>query len=147
MTVLFSRKCEYALQALLYLAEFEADGTLSADRIAQQLDIPKEFISKILQSLTKRNIVISQRGKTGGFKLAKAPEKISLLDVVATIDGLGIFEDCLIGQPACSGDSPCPVHHTWAGLRRQLQSLLTQTNLSNFIPGQSLADVAESLAN
>lgn len=138
MTVLFSRKCEYALQALLFMAEFRAEGPLSAERIAHQLDIPKEFISKILQSLTKSDIVISQRGKAGGFRLARVPEQISLLDVVANIDGTAVFEDCLIGHPSCNPDAPCPVHHTWEELRHQLRALMIDTHLGNFNPGQTL---------
>ncbi|MCF7902578.1 MAG: Rrf2 family transcriptional regulator [Candidatus Marinimicrobia bacterium] len=138
MTVLFSKKCEYALQALLFMAEYRHEGPLSAERIATHLDIPKEFISKILQSLTKSNIVISQRGKAGGFRLARLPEKISLMDVVENIDGLGVFSDCLIGHPSCNPEAPCPLHHSWAPLRSQLKHLMEKTHLGNFIPGQTL---------
>lgn len=138
MTVLFSKKCEYALQSLLFLAEFQDEGILSADHIANHLDIPKEFVSKILRSLTKSGLVVSQRGKTGGFQLAHAPERISLMDVIADIDGTAVFEDCLFCHPSCNPDAPCPVHETWSLMQNQLSHLMKNTHLDNFIPGQSL---------
>jgi len=138
MTVLFSKKCEYALQSLLFLAEFQDEGILSADPIANHLDIPKEFVSKILRSLTKSGLVVSQRGKTGGFQLAHAPERISLMDVIADIDGTAVFEDCLFCHPGCNPDAPCPVHETWSLMQNQLSHLMKSTHLDNFIPGQSL---------
>lgn len=146
MTVLFSKKCEYALQALLFMAEFREEGPLSADHIANQLDIPKEFISKILQSLTKSGLVISQRGKAGGFRLARDPRRISLMDVVANIDGTAVLEDCLIGHPSCNPDAPCTVHETWSPMQDQLNTLLTHTHLDNFVPGQSLNDLVGPVA-
>ncbi len=82
MTVLFSRKCEYALQGILYLAENQHQGHISAEQIATDLHISRDFISKTLQSLVKDSIIQSHRGKSGGFSLAKDPESMSLLDII-----------------------------------------------------------------
>jgi Rrf2 family protein len=71
MTVIFSKKCEYGLQAVLYLAAQHSGEVLPADEIARKLNIPKEFVSKILQSLTESGIIDSRKGKSGGFFLAK----------------------------------------------------------------------------
>ena len=73
MTVIFSKKCEYGLQAVLFLAAKSIGDIVSADEIAKKLTIPKEFVSKILQSLTESGLVSSKKGKTGGFSLAKEP--------------------------------------------------------------------------
>ena len=110
MTVIFSKKCEYGIQGVLYLAAHLDKDVIPADDIAKALNIPKEFISKILQSLTESGIVESKKGKNGGFTLAKAPAKIRLIDVVAAIDGLDIFNSCVLGFTNCSPDHPCPVH-------------------------------------
>ena len=78
MTVIFSKKCEYGLQAVLYLATCEPSKVISSDDIAQKLlAIPKEFVSKILQNLTESGIIDSKKGKTGGFFLAKKTSRIS----------------------------------------------------------------------
>ena len=91
MTVFFSKKCEYAIQAILLMAASENDCICPAEEISKKLNIPKEFISKILQSLCESRIIESKRGKTGGFKLAKHPSEIKLIDIVEAIDGLESF--------------------------------------------------------
>lgn len=75
MSVIFSKKCEYGLQAILYLASRKNKEYFSAKEIAEDLKIPKEFISKILQSLVEFNIVGSKKGKNGGFFLARIQTK------------------------------------------------------------------------
>ncbi len=134
MTVLFSRKCEYALQGILYLAENQDQGNISADQIASDLDISRDFISKTLQQLTREGIIQSNRGKSGGFSLAKDPESISLLDVVLRIDGNAVFESCVLGLPSCGGETPCPVHDQWGPIREASRQMLANTSVSQFKP-------------
>lgn len=126
MTVIFSKKCEYGMQAILYLAAQERGTLVSADDISKVLKIPKEFISKILQSLRESGLISSTKGKLGGFSLAKDPSRIKLIDVVAAIDGLDMFNSCVLGFPQCSPTHPCPVHETWGTLRNQTYDMLTQ---------------------
>ncbi len=129
MTVIFSKKCEYGLQAVLYLAAKEAGEVIPAEEIANKLSIPKEFVSKILQSLTESGIVYSKKGKSGGFALAKDSGKIRLIDIVAAIDGLGMFNSCVLGFPECSPDHPCPLHEKWGVLRTNAYNMLTDQTL------------------
>ncbi len=129
MTVIFSKKCEYGLQAVLYLAAKENGDVIPVDEIANKLSIPKEFVSKILQSLTESGIVYSKKGKSGGFALAKAPQKIRLIDIVAAIDGLGMFNSCVLGFPKCSHENPCPLHEKWGTLRSNAYDMLTDETL------------------
>jgi len=132
MTVIFSKKCEYGMQAVLYLAAHTTDGVTRVDDIAATLKVPKEFVSKILQSLTASGIVFSKKGKFGGFALAKDPSRIRLIDIVAAIDGLEIFNSCVLGFPNCSPDTPCPVHDTWGELRTLAYNMLTEETLDKF---------------
>ncbi len=132
MTVIFSKKCEYGLQAVLYLAAHMDQNIVSAEEIAKKLNIPKEFVSKILQSLTESGIVYSKKGKSGGFALAKDPIRIKLIDIVAAIDGLGMFSSCVLGFPNCNPDNPCPLHNKWGELRSKAYDMLTEENLDAF---------------
>jgi len=132
MTVIFSKKCEYGVQAVLYMAAKEPGCVCPSDEIADKLQIPKEFISKILQSLTESGIVDSKKGKSGGFLLAKSPSKIRLIDIVAAIDGLDLFNRCVLGFPNCSPDQPCPVHDKWGELRTKAYNMLTDETLDKF---------------
>lgn len=126
MTVIFSKKCEYGMQAILYLAAQEMGTMVSSDEISKVLKIPREFISKILQSLRESGLIFSTKGKAGGFGLAKDPSRIKLIDVVSAIDGLDIFDNCVLGFPECSPTHPCPVHETWGVLRTQTYDMLTK---------------------
>ena len=132
MTVIFSKKCEYGMQSVLYLAAQETDGVIRVDDIAAKLKVPKEFVSKILQSLTASGLVLSKKGKFGGFALAKDPSRIRLIDIVAAIDGLEMFNSCVLGFPNCSPDTPCPVHDTWGKLRTLAYDMLTEETLDKF---------------
>lgn len=130
MTVIFSKKCEHALQAVLFLSAQPEGKCLSAIEISEALSIPKEFISKILQSLTSGGIIGSKKGKSGGFFLAKPDEEIKLIDIVEAIDGLDVFHNCVLGFAGCSVDAPCPVHNKWGKLREETLSMLNTETLA-----------------
>jgi Rrf2 family protein len=129
MTVIFSKKCEYGMQAVLYLAAREKGTLVSADEISKVLKIPREFVSKILQSLRESGLIASTKGKSGGFSLAKDASRIKLIDVVAAIDGLDMFDSCVLGFTECSPTHPCPVHNTWGSLRTQAYDMLTSETI------------------
>lgn len=129
MTVIFSKKCEYGLQAVLYLSTFDKDVVVPSDAIAKKLNIPKEFVSKILQSLTSNNIIASKKGKQGGFQLAKDSNEIKIIDVVAAIDGLEMFNSCVLGFPNCGCSNPCPLHDKWGALRTETYNMLSSETL------------------
>jgi Rrf2 family protein len=129
MTVIFSKKCELALQAVLYLASQPEEMIFNAKDIADSLKIPKEFVSKILQSLTSSGIVNSKKGKNGGFSIGKKPSEIYLIDIVKAIDGLTIFENCVLGFPDCCPEKPCPVHDEWGIIRDEAFKMLSHYTL------------------
>lgn len=135
MTVIFSKKCEYGLQAILYLSSKKSGEAISAEEIANKLNIPKEFVSKILQSLTAKKITASKKGKGGGFFLAKAPSQIKLLDIVDAIDGLSFFSSCILGFPNCSKEKPCPLHNKWSILREKTYEMLNDESIDKFYDG------------
>ena len=117
------------MQAVLYLAAQEAGTVVSAEIVSQVLKIPREFISKILQNLRENGLVLSNKGKNGGFGLAKEPSNIKLIDIVEAIDGLELFQSCVLGFPECSPDTPCPVHDSWGALRTQAFEMLSNETL------------------
>lgn len=129
MTVIFSKKCELALQAVLYLSVFNDDNYFTATDISRKLNIPKEFLAKILQSLAVNSIVVSKKGKTGGFILGRPLNEIRLIDIVAAMDGLEIFHKCVLGFKGCTVEKPCPVHDRWGKLRDMTYKMLSEETL------------------
>lgn len=137
MTVIFSKKCELALQAVLFLSVKKQNVIVSAIEVSKELKVPKEFVSKVLQILTDSGIVGSKKGKNGGFYLAKRPANVKLIDIVEAIDGLEIFNTCVLGFPGCSVSEPCPVHDKWGKLREDAYKMLSEETLEQ-IKGKTL---------
>ena len=132
MTVLFSKKCEIGLQAVLYLST-EEDGVLfNALQVSEKVKQPKEFVSKVLQILTTSGIIGSKKGKNGGFFLAKTASEIRLIEIVEAIDGMEVFEKCVLGFPECGDTHPCPVHMQWGKLRDDAYNMLREETLHDF---------------
>jgi Rrf2 family transcriptional regulator, iron-sulfur cluster assembly transcription factor len=130
MTVFFSKACELGIQAVLFLSTKEKE-VYNAEEVSKQVKVPKEFVSKVLQTLTSSGIVGSKKGKNGGFYLAKTPSQIKLIDIVEAIDGLGSFKSCLIGFPDCSSETPCPIHEKWGKLREEAYKMLSKETLEH----------------
>jgi len=137
MTVIFSKKCELGLQAVLFLSVKKQNVIVSAIEISQELKVPKEFVSKVLQILTDSGIVGSKKGKNGGFYLAKRPANIKLIEIVEAIDGLELFNTCVLGFPGCSVAEPCPVHEKWGKLREDAYKMLSEETLEQ-LKGKTL---------
>jgi Rrf2 family iron-sulfur cluster assembly transcriptional regulator len=130
MSIIFSRQCEYALQAVTYLA-LKPDGEMtSIKELTKKLDIPFHFLAKILQDLTHKGLLVSQKGPTGGFALAISPKDITLFHIVEAIDGVDITNKCVLGFPECSGKNPCAVHEKWGSLRDGIYSMLVTKNIA-----------------
>jgi len=130
MSLIFSRQCEYALQAVLYLALRPQGQMTSMRELTKRLDVPYHFVAKILQDLTYKGLLNSMKGPTGGFALAMPAKDITLFHVVEAIDGADFTRTCLLGFAECSGKSPCAVHDKWAGLRDGLYSILVSKNIA-----------------
>ena len=127
--MLFSRPCEYAIRALTHIAGSPA-GLARAEEIAQAQDLPLPVLSKVLQELVRKGLLESRRGPGGGFRLSRRPDLIMLRDIVAAIDGLDHFMDCVAGLKVCSEEAPCPLHNTWKGMRTQILTSLETTTLT-----------------
>ena len=128
--LVFSRQCEYALQALLYMATKPDGDHTSIKELASRLEIPYHFLGKILQSLTHKGLLLSHKGPTGGFALGMPGEDITLLHIVEAVDGVDFVHTCIIGFPDCSGDHPCAVHDQWSVLREGLYKMLAGKNIN-----------------
>ncbi len=131
MTVIFSKKCEIGLQAVLFLSTQGMDKLFNALEVSKEVKQPKEFVSKVLQILTASGIVGSRKGKNGGFYLAKDPSEIKLIDIVEAIDGMDVFNKCVLGFPGCSASAPCPVHNQWGELREKAIAMLGKETLAD----------------
>jgi len=129
MSLLFSRQCEYALQAVLYLAKIKSGKMTSIKEMAAQLDIPYHYLAKILQNLSNKGLLRSVKGRTGGFALNIPVDQITLMQVIDAVDGQGVKHTCVMGFGDCSEDNPCALHNEWVRLRTGLFDVLNDKNV------------------
>ena len=128
---MFSRSCQYALQAVLYIAvHTQNKKMIGVKEIAKSQNIPLHFLSKILQKMVKGKILNSIKGPNGGFALNILPEKLTLLLIVEIIDGLDVFDLCGFGMKTCSDLSPCPIHHDYKIVKNKVRQLLVKKTVA-----------------
>src|SRR5262245_64497934 len=105
---MISQTVEYALRAVVYLAD-QAPAPRTTDQIATATRVPKAYLSKILQGLSRGGIVHSQRGLGGGMTLVKPPAELTILEVVGAVDPIRRIKTCPLGI-AAHGARLCPLH-------------------------------------
>lgn len=97
-----SRASEYAIRAMTQMARLPEDRFVLSRDLARDLGIPAPFLGKVLQQMVARGMLVSQRGRNGGFKLAQPAGSISLYEVVDSQEHLGGVRQCFLGQAECT---------------------------------------------
>lgn len=124
----------YALQAVLYLARWTPEGPVPAARIAQELGVPPEYLAKVLQRLGQEGLLASARGARGGYRLAHAPEAITVERVVHAFEEVEPLTVCLLGG-RCSSDDPCSAHLHRLEWNEARLRILASTTLADLLAG------------
>lgn len=128
---MFSKACEYAIRATIYIAEqSNLDRRVSQKDIARAIDSPEAFTAKILQQLSRDQIIDSLKGPSGGFSIEKKKmQTLKLSQIVKAIDGDSIYRGCGLGFKECSEEKPCPVHDKFKIVRGELRKMLENTSI------------------
>ncbi|MDX9789654.1 MAG: Rrf2 family transcriptional regulator [Candidatus Kapaibacterium sp.] len=130
-----SKKAEYAILAMQYLAENPGEK-LNAKEIASNLDLSFEFLSKTMQALMKSGLVESQQGVKGGYLLTKEPENINLMEIInATEERIGIV-DCLNGdEEECIRNNHCVIKDPMLKIQKLIDKIFIETSLQELATG------------
>lgn len=127
---MFSKSCENAIRAIIYIASASKDGRkVGIAEICQNIEAPQHYTAKVLQILTRNRLVSSQKGVHGGFYLEKAQLETRLISVVNAIDGPTLFNGCGLGLKQCSETNPCPIHDKFKAVRNGLKSMMEETTI------------------
>lgn len=133
---MFSRTAEYAVRAMVFLANQPPGRLTGAREVSEAEQIPGAFLWKILQNLARRKLIRSFKGVRGGYELARPAAEITLEDIVEATDGQDVVTGCVLGLAECSEENPCPLHNSWKEVKVKLTEMLEQTTLAD------LAEVA-----
>ncbi len=127
----FTKRADYGLMAIHYIASQSEEGAVSSKRIAEELNIPSELLAKILQRLAKRNLIVSHNGPKGGYALARQGDKITVGQVVRALDGPVKIVSCMTYEG-------CP-QFVRCNLRRPVQKI--QASISHLLDTMTLAEL------
>jgi Rrf2 family protein len=130
---MFSKTCEYAIRAMIFIAhKSEFGGKAAVKEISKGIASPEHFIAKILQELSRKGLVQSVKGPNGGFYLDDILMKNTLADVVKAIDGDRLFTGCALGLKDCSEKKPCPLHDDFKVIRKNIHHTLQSATVAEF---------------
>lgn len=119
-----SKRGDYAVRAVLYLAGAEGRGQIKGAEIAEAMEIPQKFLPQIMSALARGGIVLSTPGARGGYALARPPREVSLLAVVEAVEGEVKARECVIRGGPCHWDNVCVLHDSWRAIQEDLRAAL-----------------------
>lgn len=133
----FSVKTEYGLRAMIELALRNGDGLIGAREIAARQQIPERFLEQQITALKRAGLVNSQRGSSGGCRLARRADEITVLEVIEALDGLVIDMDCISNKVHnCSQVAQCVIQEVWRGSQLKLREYLGSVTISDLVKRQ-----------
>jgi Rrf2 family protein len=124
-----TRAADYAIRVMIHLAGLPHGSRASRGDLATAAQCPDQFLSKVLQALTRAGLVTSHRGNTGGFELPEAHHHATVLEIVEAVEGPIHLNLCL-GQPgACERQSWCPAHGVWQEAQEAMAGVLRASTI------------------
>jgi Rrf2 family protein len=138
----FTKRADYGLMAMHYIAVHDSVGSVSAKRIAEEFGIPSELLAKILQRLAKQRLIVSQNGPKGGYRLAHQPEEITVGQVVRALEGPIAIVSCYNDEGDCPQMPRCTLRRPVQKIQAAIGQLLDTMSLAELMGG----DVPELLS-
>jgi Rrf2 family protein len=125
-----TKRGDYGVRAMLALSRAPAGRLLSVRRIADEMAIPIRFLPQVMGDLSAAGLVSARTGRTGGYRLARPADQISLLDVVEAIEGDGRRRSCVLRAGPCGIDGFCDVHDIFFAAQDALLATLAGARLA-----------------
>lgn len=129
---MITRDTDYAIRALSYIAR-QKGKIVSVKELVKHLKIPRPFLRKILQILTKKGMLESYRGKNGGFVLARAPRKILIIDLIKVFQGPIRFNEHIFRKSICHHIKTCALKKKLDAIEKRIISDLTLINIASLL--------------
>lgn len=135
---MMSKRCKYAIKALVQLAKQHDQGNILTADIAQQEGIPKKFLEQILLDLKHAGYVGSQKGYKGGYYLRKRPQEISVADIYRLFDGAIALVPCVAVQyyqkcEDCPDEATCIYRREFDTIRERTRDVMQQVTIASFL--------------
>jgi len=128
---MLSKSAQYALRIMAHFALHSEATPLRAQDIAQEVNIPIFYLSKILRRMVAAELLVGSKGHGGGFLIAKAPHKIRFCHVLEAVDGSSTERKCVFGWDVCSDKNPCVLHNRWREVSSSFEKWSRETTLAD----------------
>jgi Rrf2 family protein len=129
--MVLSNSSQYAIRILTYIANQKETSLINATQLAEILNIPYKFLTKIMTELVKIDLVESIRGREGGFKLKKKKSDIMIRDILELFNDSIEDEQCVLGIGFCTGHKKCALHDQWMEPKQLLQKMFRESSLED----------------
>ncbi|THV59512.1 Rrf2 family transcriptional regulator [Flagellimonas alvinocaridis] len=134
---MLSNSSKYAIKGVLYLAvNSNEDRKIMVRDIFEMIHVPEAYLAKLLQELSRHNIISSTRGPKGGFYLSDEDRKRTLMDIVRVIDGEKRIKSCVLGIKDCDMDNPCVLHKLVGANKSKFIKVLQNTTILDLVEGK-----------
>lgn len=127
---MLSQAASYATAALGYVAAAGGKAVLVKE-IAESTGVPAPYLAKIVQTLARRGLVLTQRGVGGGVTLARGAQEMTLFDICESLDEPAVEKRCMLGLAQCSDERACPAHKFWTAQRSTYIEFLKRTTVAD----------------
>ncbi len=134
---MITRSGRYALRALCHLAGLAEGAHEGAQEVAQAIGAPANYLGKILQALAGAGLLISRKGRGGGFRLARDPRRLTLMEILQPVEDVSWLDRCFLGPGSCDERHPCTMHERWGQLQGEYLLLLQEMTLADIADGVS----------
>ena len=131
-----TRQADYAVRAMVHVARLPPSSRVSTATISKAERIPLPFLTKVIAHLVKSGLVTTNRGMGGGVSVARAPQEITLLEILEAIEGPILLNRCLQREGLCEIEDRCPVHNVWADIQHSLVTQLGSVTVSDLVHKQ-----------
>ncbi|HQX95366.1 MAG: Rrf2 family transcriptional regulator [Chitinophagaceae bacterium] len=129
---MLSLTCKTAIKAVIYLAsKFESEEKSGIKEIAEYINASEHTVGKVLQTLVKEGVINSLKGPTGGFFITARQINQPIINIVISIDGKDVFNQCGLGLSKCSATHPCPIHDDYKAVRDLFEKMCRQKNVKD----------------
>jgi Rrf2 family protein len=138
-----SRRTDYALRAMTYLALRKGDGQSSIAEISEAESIPREFSAKVLKELCRAGFIRSRLGPRGGYRLVKSPQELTVLEIIEALDGPLSISDCIDDPEFCGRSGACRMHQLFGRVNEQMKHILGSATLADIAGRDQTAEPVE----
>lgn len=135
MRLQLTRRADYAIRTVICLGREGRGRLLPAPVIAERMAVPPRFLPQIMQDLARAGLVEAAVGRGGGYRLAREPGRISLLEVIEAVEGDARRRTCVLSSSDCDAGRPCDVHHLFARAQDALLDRLEEATVLDALPG------------